>query len=164
MSTSASPPRSVTPADRLASGWWRFRNSSWLLVPLFSFGILTAGAFFYIGIRAKKARWLLYGVIWAAVYVSYVLLVSVVEAGAQSNPTLRTLTAISTIVPLGLWLVGIAHAAGTNPAWLRWKAYSAQAATWDAPLYGTGQPITAPPVTPSPANTPTAPDPDATPH
>jgi hypothetical protein len=113
----------------LLSGWWRVRNSAWILVPALSLGLLTWAAFLYVGIRARNRKWLIFAVMWLAIVIGYYVGSDVVEA-MPGGPVKDGLNEFLRFVPLLQWLVGVAHVAGTNRAWLRWKARSIDARPW----------------------------------
>jgi hypothetical protein len=113
----------------LVSGWWRVRNSAWILVPALSIGLLTWAAFLYVGIRARNRKWLIFAMMWLAIVIGYYVGSDVVEA-MPGSPVKDALNEFLRFVPLLQWLVGVAHVAGTNRAWLRWKARSIDARPW----------------------------------
>ena len=54
--------------DTLGNRWWRRRHSAWLILPLL-FGLATGIAFFYVGIRAKKPKWWIAGIVYGILAV-----------------------------------------------------------------------------------------------
>jgi hypothetical protein len=127
----------------LASGWWRVRNSAWILVPVLSIGLLTWASFLYVGIRAKSRTWLICAGVWLAIVIGYYVGSDVVEA-MPGSPVKDGLNEFLRYVPLLQWLVGVGHVAGTNRAWLRWKARSIDARPWYAPSTVSPSPFGAP--------------------
>jgi hypothetical protein len=119
----------------LTSGWWRVRNSAWILVPILSVGLLTWAAFLFVGIRAKNRKWLIFAVMWLAILIGYYVGGDVVET-LPAGPVRDSVSGFLGFVPLLQWVVGIAHVAGTNRAWLRWKANHVKTAPWHS--QGTG--------------------------
>ena len=79
-----------------------FRAKAWLLltVPL---GFTTFAAFLYIGIRARRPRWLA----WAAVYAAMLAGFLVLDAPDHPNPTAM---GVATVLALGTWIGGGVHA------------------------------------------------------
>jgi hypothetical protein len=134
----------VSTEPTLTSGWWRVRNSAWILVPVLSLGLLTWAAFLFVGIRARNRKWLIFAVMWLVILIGYYVGSDVVEtlpAGAVrdgANEVLR-------FIPLLQWVAGSAHVVGTNRSWLRWKARTLEAGRWRS--RGTG-------VAPSPFGSP----------
>jgi hypothetical protein len=108
------------------SGWWRVRNSAWILLPALSLGLLTWAAFLFVGIRARNGKWLLFALMWFVILIGYYVGSDFVET-LPGSPVKDGVNEFLRFVPLLQWLVGIAHVAGTNPAWLRWKARSIDA-------------------------------------
>ena len=84
------------------AGASRFRGKAWLLltVPL---GFTTFAAFLYIGIRARRPRWLA----WAAVYAATLAGFLVLDAPDHPNPTAM---GVATVLALGTWIGGGVHA------------------------------------------------------
>jgi hypothetical protein len=135
----------VTTAEpTLSSGWWRVRNSAWILVPILSLGMLTWAAFLFVGIRAKNRKWLIFAAMWLTILIGYYVGKDVVET-LPVSPVQSSVLAFIGFVPLLQWVVGIAHVTGTNRAWLRWKASRVNAVPWHS--QGTG-------VAPSPFGSP----------
>lgn len=88
-------------SSRLASRSFRLRASAWMLSPLLLFGYGTGLSFFYIGSRAKRPLW----AVWGVAYLFAVLL-------ATALPFLLVL----------VWLGGAFHAYKVNEQWLRFRA------------------------------------------
>lgn len=86
--------------ERLASPSFRLRASAWMLSPLLLLGLGTGLSFFYVGTRAKRPLWAVYG-------VAYLI-------GA--------LLTIATPLLVLVWLGGAVHAWKVNSEWLRFRA------------------------------------------
>jgi DNA uptake protein ComE-like DNA-binding protein len=125
----------TTTEPTLSSGWWRLRNSAWILIPILSVGMLTWAAFLFVGIRAKNRKWLIFAAMWLAILVGYYVGSDVVDA-LPASPVQKGVAGFFHTVPMLQWLVGIAHVAGTNRGWLRWKARHLDAKPWHS--QGTG--------------------------
>jgi len=99
-----SPGRSPAPGGgaHAARGGSRFRGKAWLLLTL-PVGLTTWAAFLYIGIRARRRRWLA----WAGVYLAGVVVWLVLDAPA--NPA-STAQGIAAAVALATWIGGGVHA------------------------------------------------------
>jgi len=85
-----------------ARGGSRFRQKAWLLLCL-PVGLTTWAAFLYIGIRARRSRWLA----WAAVYLAGVVVWLVLDAPANPGSTAQ---GIAAAVALATWIGGGVHA------------------------------------------------------
>jgi hypothetical protein len=82
--------------DRLKASWW-------LVLPLVPLGLLSFGAFLYVGIRARHRGWVVAGVAYAAVlYTGFLVIVSSEDDSLASNVGV-------TLVLLG-WGVSLVHA------------------------------------------------------
>jgi hypothetical protein len=134
----------VSTESTLTSGWWRVRNSAWILVPILSIGLLTWAAFLFVGIRARNRKWLIFAAMWLAILIGYYVGSDVVET-LPASPVRDGANEILRFIPLLQWVVGSAHVAGTNRSWLRWKASTLDAVPWHS--QGTG-------VAPSPFGSP----------
>jgi len=99
-----SPGRSPAPgkSTHAAQKSSRFRKKAWLLLTL-PVGLTTWAAFLYIGIRARRRRWLA----WAGVYLAGVVVWLVLDAPA--NPA-STAQGIAAAVALATWIGGGVHA------------------------------------------------------
>jgi DNA uptake protein ComE-like DNA-binding protein len=80
----------------------RFRAKAWLLLTV-PVGLTTWAAFLYIGIRARRPRWL----VWAGVYLAGVVVWLVLDAPAKPNSTAQ---GIAAAVALATWIGGGVHA------------------------------------------------------
>jgi DNA uptake protein ComE-like DNA-binding protein len=89
----ASPARAETP---------RFHGKAWLLLTI-PLGFTTFAAFLYIGIRARRPRWL----VWAGVYAAMLAGFLVLDAPDHPNPTAM---GVATVLALGTWIGGGVHA------------------------------------------------------
>jgi DNA uptake protein ComE-like DNA-binding protein len=98
------PGRPPVPGEgtHAARGRSRFREKAWLLLCL-PVGLTTWAAFLYIGIRARRRRWLA----WAGVYLAGVIVWLVLDAPA--NPA-STAQGIAAAVALATWIGGGVHA------------------------------------------------------
>jgi len=81
----------------------RFRGKAWLLLAVIPFALTTWAAFVYIGIRARRPRWLA----WAAVYAAMLVAYLVIDATAQHN---NAAAAAAAAIGLLAWIGGGAHA------------------------------------------------------
>ena len=84
------------------AGASRFRGKAWLLLTV-PFGFTTFAAFLYIGIRARRPRWLA----WAAVYAATLAGFPVLDGPDHPNPTAM---GVATVLALGTWIGGGVHA------------------------------------------------------
>ena len=94
-----------TPADPGTgepAGTSRFKGKAWLLLTI-PFGFTTWAAFLYIGIRARRARWLVWAAFYAAMLAAY---------GALDSPAKPSSTAMGLAAGLLLaaWIGGGIHA------------------------------------------------------
>src|SRR4051794_24653794 len=60
----------------LASRKWRLGASTWLLSPIFAFGLGTGISFVYVGVRAKRRDWWLAGIVYFVVTVVALIITS----------------------------------------------------------------------------------------
>lgn len=84
------------------AGTSRFRAKAWLLLTV-PVGLTTWAAFLYIGIRAKRSRWLA----WAAVYLAGVIVWLVLDSPDHPGSTAQ---GIAAGVALATWIGGGVHA------------------------------------------------------
>jgi hypothetical protein len=94
-------------ADQLlaARSWgWKIAQSWWIVLPFVSLALLSWTAFAYIGLRARRIRWL----VWALVYFAMVVLALVYSD-----------TSLSGWLILIAWVGSIGHAAVVARAYLR---------------------------------------------
>jgi len=80
----------------------RFHGKAWLLLTI-PLGFTTFAAFLYIGIRARRPRWL----VWAGVYAAMLAGFLVLDAPDHPNPTAM---GVATVLALGTWIGGGVHA------------------------------------------------------
>jgi DNA uptake protein ComE-like DNA-binding protein len=80
----------------------RFRRKAWLLLCV-PFGVTTWAAFLYIGIRARRARWLA----WTAVYAVGLVVWILLDAPAHPDGTRLGLAAVFWVLT---WIGGGIHA------------------------------------------------------
>ncbi len=81
----------------------RFRGKAWLLLAVIPFALTTWAAFVYIGIRARRPRWLA----WAAVYAAMLVAYLVIDTTAQHS---NAAAAAAAAIGLLAWIGGGAHA------------------------------------------------------
>jgi hypothetical protein len=117
-----------SPAQQPPSVGWKLGHSLWLLVPVFSFGCLSAAGFLYVGVRAQRPAWWIAGICYSAVGTLCLSLSS--SFGEDSD--------VGTMFALGwvlVWVVSVAHAVAINSTWLHWLAArrAPQAAPWAYP-------------------------------
>ena len=101
----ASPGRSPgVPAGgaHAARGGSRFRGKAWLLLCL-PVGLTTFAAFLYIGIRARRPRWLVWAGVYAATLAGWLVL------DAPANPS-NTAQGVGAALALITWIGGGVHA------------------------------------------------------
>jgi Helix-hairpin-helix motif len=85
----------------------RLRGKGWLLFAFVPFGITTWVAFLYIGIRARRAQWLAWSALYAAMFVAYVALVGIGGTGSG-------LALAGVLIGVLAWVGGGAHAAAIS--------------------------------------------------
>lgn len=107
----ASRQRSVN-ASRIRSD---LAGSSWLILIVFSFGLLTASCFFYVAVRSRRRPWkiaaAIYGLLSLAMLVDWL----VFRSEPDKSPPALVFLAMLVI----LWIGGFANALLINPEWLR---------------------------------------------
>lgn len=81
----------------------RFRGKAWLLLAVIPFGFTTWAAFVYIGIRARRPRWLAWAAAYAALLVGYLTL----DTTAQHN---SAAAGVAAVLALLAWIGGGVHA------------------------------------------------------
>ena len=91
--------RDAAPVHAGASG---FRAKAWLLLTI-PVGLTTWAAFLYIGIRARRRRWLA----WAGVYLAAVAVWLVLDSPDRPGSTAQ---GIAAAVALATWIGGGVHA------------------------------------------------------
>jgi len=96
--------RSPVPAGgtHAARGGSRFRGKAWLLLCL-PVGLTTWAAFFYVGIRARRRRWLAWAAVYAAMLTGWLVL------DAPANPG-NTAQGVAAVLALITWIGGGVHA------------------------------------------------------
>jgi DNA uptake protein ComE-like DNA-binding protein len=102
---SGRPARPGRPRQKDASRWgtaW-FRGRAWLLLAVIPFGLTTWAAFLYIGIRARRPRWLA----WAAVYAALLAAYLAIDATAGNNAAAAVVAAFLGVLA---WIGGGVHA------------------------------------------------------
>ncbi|PPK95369.1 hypothetical protein CLV92_106190 [Kineococcus xinjiangensis] len=113
--------RGTVPAEvvsrRLRSRRWRAANSSWLLMPALGGTALSWIAFLYMGLKGRKASWLLASLLY--------FLTTAATAGlfiAAAATTAEWLAFIGVLLAFAGWGGGLVHSIMANPTWLRIKA------------------------------------------
>jgi len=96
-------PARVSQADALRQTPARFRGKAWLLLTVVPFGLTTWAAFAYIGIRARRPRWLAWAAVYAALLAAYLVLDT---TAGQSNAA----SAVAAVLALLAWIGGGIHA------------------------------------------------------
>jgi DNA uptake protein ComE-like DNA-binding protein len=81
----------------------RFRGKAWLLLVVIPFGFTTWAAFVYIGIRARRPRWLAWAAVYAALLVAYLAL----DTPAQHS---NASSGVAAALALLAWIGGGTHA------------------------------------------------------
>ncbi len=107
-----------TPQSRLASTKWRWRNSTWLLTPILSVGLLSSVAFLYVGLQTRNR-----GVLKAAALYSLFTVFMFVVIGTAPEDSSRAIDNIAAVIMLGVWIGSSVHAFSVNRDFLRWKAF-----------------------------------------
>jgi len=102
----------------------RWRGKAWLLLTL-PLGFTTWAAFAYVGIRARRARWLAWAVVYAATLAAYLAL------DTPSHPTNEAKT-IAAALALLTWVGGGVHAFVISDDAVRRIAATADPAIADA--------------------------------
>ena len=106
---------------------WEIRHSLWIAWT-FTLGFFGWIAFFYVGVRARRTRWILWGLVYS---VPFILAMALVETPAYDG-ALGTLHVILTLV---VGIAGIAHAFWIRKEYLmRLDARQRAAAARDASL------------------------------
>jgi DNA uptake protein ComE-like DNA-binding protein len=98
----AEPGTPAGPGTGRLSGASRFKGKAWLLLTL-PLGFTTWAAFLYIGIRARRARWL----VWAGVYAATLAAWGALDSPAHPSSTAKALGAAFWLVT---WIGGGIHA------------------------------------------------------
>ncbi|GAB7191283.1 hypothetical protein NUM3379_19900 [Kineococcus sp. NUM-3379] len=102
---------------RLRSRRWKAANSSWLVMPAVGGVWLSWIAFLYMGLKGRRAGWVLASLLYfatAAVTTGLFVLGSVVDNG--------WLVFLSVVLAFAGWGGGLVHSIMANPTWLRIKA------------------------------------------
>jgi len=87
----------------------RFRGKAWLLFTVVPFGLTTWAAFLYIGIRARRPRWLA----WAAVYAAGLAAFLALDTADGRN---GAVAAAAAVIGLLTWFGGGVHATVVSDA------------------------------------------------
>jgi len=90
----------------------RFRGKAWLLFAVVPFGLTTWAAFLYIGIRARRSRWLA----WAAVYAAGLAAFLTLDTADGRNGAVAGAAAA---IGLLTWFGGFVHATVVSNAAVR---------------------------------------------
>lgn len=75
----------------------------WLLLLIPPFAITTWAAFLYIGIRARRAQWVAFGALYAAMFAAFIVLDSPTHPGSTAE-------GVATALGLVAWIGGGIHA------------------------------------------------------
>lgn len=89
---------------------WEMLHSLWIGWTLF-FGFTSWVAFLYIGVRAGRVRWVLWGLVYLAIFASFAISDGVVGQGNDVTQALIGLTIIS-------WFFSVVHAFAVRPDYL----------------------------------------------
>ncbi|SDS73347.1 helix-hairpin-helix domain-containing protein [Actinoplanes derwentensis] len=108
-------PHGVKPARGPSRVWWRIGNSAWLLLPILSFGCLSAAGFCYVGIRARRPMWWVSGIV-------YSVLANVFFFVGPEVPDDSVWSMLLALGVLFTWMISVVHALIINAEWLRWRA------------------------------------------
>jgi Bacterial transcriptional activator domain len=92
---------------------WRWWHSLWMLPCILGVGILTWVSFLYIGVRARRTRWLRHAAVYGAAAVTAVV---VSNKGPELAKHGAGLLAVIT------WIAGMIHASWINREWLHWRS------------------------------------------
>ncbi|CAN5550322.1 hypothetical protein BH24ACT5_BH24ACT5_14380 [soil metagenome] len=107
------------PSQRMASRWWRYRNSVWLL-PTLAFGVLTWASFLYIATKSGRRAWKRATIGWTLGAIAVVALLVTVNDGDRTKSSLGD--SFTGLTFLGMWIGGFVHAVTANRRWLRWRS------------------------------------------
>ncbi|WP_214484648.1 helix-hairpin-helix domain-containing protein [Bacillus sp. SM2101] len=83
--------------------YWELTNSWWILLTLLPFGITSFISFLFVGVRVKKPRWIVYGLVYLAVCIVVFIL-----------PT----SGITALTALLFWIISVIHAYKIRPIYL----------------------------------------------
>src|SRR4051812_20062687 len=92
---------------------WRWWHSLWMLPCILGVGILTWISFLYIGVRARRRRWLRHAAVYGAAAVTAVVVSNKGPEVAKNGAAL-----LAVIV----WIAGMIHASWINREWLHWRS------------------------------------------
>lgn len=122
-------------AKRLNSRAWRAANSWWLVVPLVGLPWLS---FLYMGLRARRAQWVLAAVVY---------LLAASGATALLLGDLGVTTLLGILLAFGTWGTGLVHSTMANSTWLRIKAaFTGEPAVEPVPAAPAAPPVPLDPV------------------
>ena len=102
---------------RLRSRRWRAANSSWLLLPAVGGVFLSWIAFLYMGLKGRRASWVLASLLYLATAATTT---GLVVAGLVSDSLLALVGGL--VLAFAGWGGGLVHSIMANPSWLRIKA------------------------------------------
>lgn len=100
---------------------WRWRQSLWLLVPIFGIGLFSFAGFVYCAIRIRERKWIILAAASCAATILGWILLSV-WTDAEGNPSTAAMTFI-----LELWLASVILAVVVNFDYLAWRRTASQA-------------------------------------
>ncbi len=102
---------------------WRRRNSTWMVPALVGCGFLTWTSFLYVGVKAKRASWLVAAAAYGAVLVLCFALIGTAPTEADgSTDTSSWQSTVGSACLLAAWIGGIVHALIANREWLSFQA------------------------------------------
>jgi len=94
--------------DRQEDGNWLSRNG-YLLPMLGPFGWLSWGTFFYMGARAGRLRWYLWGALYLAWTIAAIVVLGINGTGEEESGS-EFFDGVGTIGSFVLWVVALTHA------------------------------------------------------
>lgn len=104
-------------------------GSVWLVLIVFSFGLLTASCFFYVAVRARRRAWMTAAVIYGLLSLAMLVDWLVFRGESDKSPPALVFLALLVI----LWIGGFANALLINPEWLRIRRRLRAGVPVDAP-------------------------------
>lgn len=117
----------TTPEQLLADAGWRRRHSVYTLWALFfGFGFVSL---FYIGARAKKNRWMVWGVVYGALVIGAIAIGGSLSPDDPDAPTPLGTNLAYTLLMI-VWVISAIHVFRARKEWLRWKAGQAGQVPW----------------------------------
>jgi hypothetical protein len=125
-----------SPVQQPPSAGWKLAHSLWLLVPVLSFGCLSAAGFLYVGLRAHRPAWWIAGICYSVVGTLCLWLNSAFDEASDVGGFF----ALAWVL---VWVVSVAHAVAINSSWLHWLAarQAPQPAPWAYPVAPAPAPV-----------------------